>query len=475
MSDSFDVIVIGGGPAGYPAAIRAGQNKLSVACIDEWTNLDGSRAFGGTCLNAGCIPSKALLESTELFHRAQQEFSAHGIKVPDVSIDVAQMQKRKAGIVKTSTQGILALFKAAGVTPLQGHGKLLSGHRVEFTAPDGTRRELTAKNIILASGSAPIELRSAPFKSPHIVDSWGALELASVPKRLGVIGAGVIGLELGSVWRRLGSEVVMLEALPDFLAVADQQLAKEALRHFKKLGLDIRLGAKVTGAKVAGDAVDVTYTDGSGEQKVTVDRLVVAIGRRPYTKDLLGPGTGVELDERGFIKVDHECRTGAEGIWAVGDCVRGPMLAHKGKEEGVMVGDLIAGLVSEVNYKVVPSVVYTAPEIAWVGLTEEQVKAQGKPYKVGVFPFLASGRARAMEQAQGFAKVIAAKDDDEILGVHIIGPMAGELIAEAVLAMEYSASSEDLQRTIHAHPTLSEALHEAALAVDKRAIDSLNR
>jgi dihydrolipoamide dehydrogenase len=301
------------------------------------------------------------------------------------------------------------------------------------------------------------------------------LEFPSVPKRLGVIGAGVIGLELGSVWRRLGSEVVMLEALPDFLAVADQQLAKESLRHFKKLGLDIRLGAKVTAASVVGDAVDVTYTDAKGEQKLTVDRLVVAIGRRPYTKDLLGPDTGVQLDERGFIKVDHECRTGAEGVWAVGDCVRGPMLAHKGKEEGVMVADLIAGLYGEVNYKVIPSVVYTAPEIAWVGLTEEQVKADGKPYKVGVFPFMASGRARAMEQAQGFAKIIAAKDDDEILGVHIIGPMAGELIAEAVLAMEYSASSEDLQRTIHAHPTLSEALHEAALAVDKRAIDSINR
>jgi len=470
MADSFDVVVIGGGPAGYPAAIRAGQNKLTVACIDEWTNLDGTRAFGGTCLNAGCIPSKALLESTELFHRAHVEFAAHGIKAPDVTIDVGQMQKRKAGIVKTMTQGILALFKGAGVTPLQGHGKLLPGKRVEFTAPDGTRRELSAKHVVLASGSAPIELRSAPFQSPHIVDSWGALEFPSVPKRL-----GVIGLELGSVWRRLGSEVVMLEALPDFLAVADQQLAKEALRHFKKLGIDIRLGAKVTGAKVAGDAVEVSYTDSQGEQKTTVDRLVVAVGRRPYTKDLLASGSGVELDERGFIKVDHQCRTGVDGVWAVGDCVRGPMLAHKGKEEGVMVADLIAGHFAEVNYKTVPSVIYTAPEIAWVGLTEEEVKAQRKAYKVGVFPFLASGRARAMEQAQGFAKVIAAKDDDEILGVHIIGPMAGELIAEAVLAMEYSASSEDLQRTIHAHPTLSEAIHEAALAVDKRAIDSINR
>jgi dihydrolipoamide dehydrogenase len=374
------------------------------------------------------------------------------------------------------TGGILALLKGAGVTPLQGHGKLLSGKRVEYKAHDGSTRVLTAKQVVLASGSSPMELRSAPFDGKNIIESWGALELGAVPKRLGVIGAGVIGLELGSVWKRLGSEVVVLEALPDFLAVADGQVAKEALRHFKKQGLDIRLGAKVTGAKVEGGAVNVAYTDEKGaQQSVQVDKLVVAIGRRPFTKDLLGEGTGVELDERGFIKVDHECRTGAEGIWAVGDVVRGPMLAHKGKEEGVMVADLIAGHFAEVNYKTVPSVIYTQPEIAWVGKTEEQVKASGVEYKTGVFPFLASGRARAMEAAAGFAKVIAAKASDEILGVHIIGPMAGELIAEAVLAMEYSASSEDLQRTIHAHPTLSEAVHEAALAADKRAIDSLNR
>jgi dihydrolipoamide dehydrogenase len=475
MADSFDVVVIGGGPAGYPAAIRAGQNKLSVACIDEWKNRDGTAAFGGTCLNAGCIPSKALLESSELYHRLHDEFAAHGIQATGVSLDLATMQKRKAGIVKVSTQGIMALFKGAGVTPLQGHGKLLSGRKVEFTAHDGSKRELQAKHVVLASGSTPTELRSAPFDGKSIVDSWGALEFDTVPRRLGVIGAGVIGLELGSVWRRLGSEVIVLEALPDFLAIADQQLAKEAARHFKKQGLDIRLGAKVSGAKVIGGAVEVAYTDAKGEQKVTVDKLVVAIGRLPFTKDLLADGTGVQLDERGFIKVDDECRTAVEGVWAVGDCVRGPMLAHKGKEEGVMVADLIAGHFSEVNYKTVPSVIYTAPEIAWVGLTEEQVKASGRAYKSGVFPFLASGRARAMEAAQGFTKVIAAQDDDEILGVHIIGPMAGELIAEAVLAMEYSASTEDLQRTIHAHPTLSEALHEAALAVDKKAIDSLNR
>jgi dihydrolipoamide dehydrogenase len=475
MADSFDVIVIGGGPAGYPAAIRAGQNKLTVACIDQWRNRDGSYAFGGTCLNAGCIPSKALLESSELYTRAREEFAVHGIQVADVGFDVAQMQKRKSGIVKTSTQGINALFKASGVTALQGHGKLLPGRRVQFTAADGTRRELTAKHVILASGSEPAELKVAPFKAPHIIDSWGALDLQSVPKRLGVIGAGVIGLELGSVWRRLGSQVTVLEALPEFLSIADQQLAKEAARHFKKQGLEIRLGAKVSGAKVSGDAVEVSFEDAQGKHSLTVDRLIVAAGRRPFTADLLAEGTGVALDPRGFIQVDEHCRTGAEGVWAVGDCVRGPMLAHKGKEEGVMVADLIAGHYGEVNYKTIPSVIYTVPEIAWVGLTEEQVKSSARAYKVGVFPFLASGRARAMEQAQGFAKIIAAQDDDEILGVHIIGPMAGELIAEAVLAMEFSASSEDLQRTIHAHPTLSEALHEAALAADKRAIDSINR
>ena len=473
--DAFDVIVIGAGPAGYPAAIRAAQNKLSVACIDEWKNHDGTATFGGTCLNAGCIPSKALLESTELYHRLQAEFPIHGIKVSGIELDVAQLQKRKSSVVHAMTQGIVALFKAAGVTGLQGHGRLIAGRRVEFTAHDGSRRTLSARHVVLASGSAPIELRSAPFKSPYIVDSWGALEFEAVPKRLGVIGAGVIGLELGSVWRRLGAEVTVLEALPDFLAFADQQLAREALRHFKKQGLDIRLGAKVSGAEISGGAVSVIYSDAKGEQRISVDRLVVAIGRRPYTKNLFAPDTGVQLDEHGFIRVDDSCRTGVENVWAIGDCVRGPMLAHKGKEEGVMVADLIAGRYGEMNYKVIPSVIYTAPEIAWVGLTEEQVKASGRAYKTGTFPFLASGRARAMEQAVGFAKIVAARDDDEILGVHIVGPLAGELIAEAVLAMEYSASSEDLQRTIHAHPTLAEAVHEAALSVDKRSIDSINR
>lgn len=476
MSEHYDVIVIGGGPAGYPAAIRAGQNGLKVACIDGWKNLDGAPAFGGTCLNAGCIPSKILLESSELYHRAHEEFATHGIKTGAVSIDVAKMQQRKSGIVKTMTGGIAGLLKSAGVTALQGRGTLHSGRKVEFVAHDGTRKMLSATHVVLASGSVPTPLKSAPFDGKQIVDSWGALEFDAVPKRLGVIGAGVIGLELGSVWRRLGAEVVVLEAMPEFLAMADQQVAKEALKHFRKQGLDVRLGAKVTAAKVVKQAVEVTYADAAGAaQSLTVDKLIVCIGRRPYTEGLLAEGTGVVVDARGFVEVDDHCHTAAENVWAVGDCVRGPMLAHKGKEEGVAVADRIAGRHAHVNYDLVPSVIYTAPEIGWVGRTEEQVKAAGIDYKTGVFPFMASGRARAMEAAQGFAKVIAARDDDRILGVHIIGPMAGELIAEAGLALEYGASAEDLQHTMHAHPTLSEALHEAALAADKRAIDMPNR
>jgi dihydrolipoamide dehydrogenase len=475
MSDQYDVVVIGAGPAGYPAAIRAGQNKLKVACVDEWKNLDGTYAFGGTCLNAGCIPSKALLESSELYQRAKDEFGVHGIKIGDLTLDLGAMQKRRAAIVKTMTGGITALFRANGVVGIQGHGRLLPENKVLVTGPDGTQKTLEAKHVVLASGSIPVQLKTVPHDGKYIVDSWNALEFDAVPARLGVIGAGVIGLELGSVWRRLGSEVTMLEALEQFLPIADGAIAKEAQRHFKKQGLDIKLGAKVSAAVVAGGAVDVTYVDAQGEHKLTVDKLVVAVGRKPFTDGLLADGTGVRLDPRGFIQVDEHCRTGVPNVWAIGDVVRGPMLAHKGKEEGTMVADLIAGHFAEVNYKVIPSVIYTAPEIAWVGQTEEQVKASGRAYKVGTFPFAASGRARAMEAAQGFAKIVSAKDDDEVLGIHVIGPMAGELISEAVLAMEYSASTEDIQRTIHAHPTLSEAIHEAALAVDKKAIDSLNR
>ncbi len=475
MSDAYDVIVIGAGPAGYPAAIRAGQNKLKVACVDEWQNTDGSYAFGGTCLNAGCIPSKALLESSELFQRAKDEFAVHGIKIGALTLDLGAMQKRRASVVKTMTNGINSLFKANGVVGIQGHGRLLPGNKVAVKGADGSERTLEAKHVILASGSVPIRLRSVPHDGKYIVDSWNALEFDAVPARLGVIGAGVIGLELGSVWRRLGSEVVVIEALEQFLPMVDQTIAKEALRHFKKQGLDIKLGAKVSSAAVSGNAVDVVYSDAQGEHSLQVDKLVVAVGRRPFTEGLLAEGTGVEVDDRGFVVVDEHCRTSAANVWAIGDVVRGPMLAHKGKEEGVMVADLIAGNYGEVNYRVIPSVIYTAPEIAWVGQTEEQVKAGGRAYKVGVFPFAASGRARAMEAGAGMAKIVSAKDDDEVLGVHVIGPMAGELISEAVLAMEYSASTEDIQRTIHAHPTLSEAIHEAALAVDKKAIDAINR
>lgn len=475
MSDLYDVVVIGAGPAGYPAAIRAAQNKLRVACVDEWKNFDGTYAFGGTCLNAGCIPSKALLESSELYQRAKEEFSLHGIKTGDLKVDLATMQKRRASIVKTMTGGITALFKANGVVGFQGHGKLLPGNKVLVTGAGGAEKILEAKHVVLASGSVPVRLKSVPHDGKYIVDSWNALEFDAVPPRLGVIGAGVIGLELGSVWRRLGSEVTVLEAMDQFLPMADGAIAKEAQRHFKKLGLDIKMGSKVSSAAVAGTAVNVVYSDAQGEHSLQVDKLVVAVGRRPFTEGLLAEGTGVQLDARGFIQVDEHCRTGVANVWAVGDVVRGPMLAHKGKEEGVMVADLIAGHFAEVNYKVIPSVIYTAPEIAWVGQTEEQVKASGRPYKVGTFPFAASGRARAMEAAQGMAKIVSAKDDDEVLGIHVIGPMAGELIGEAVLAMEYSASTEDIQRTMHAHPTLSEAIHEAALAVDKKAIDAINR
>lgn len=475
MGRNFDVVVIGAGPAGYVAAIRASQNGMNVACIDEWENTDGSNAFGGTCLNAGCIPSKALLESSELFHRARHEFGRHGIKVDGATVDLGQMQKRKDGIVRQLTGGVAGLFKANKVTGLVGHGRLLAERKVEFTPVDGDAETLDARYVVLATGSTPIELDVAKFDGKRIVDSWGALEFEEVPKTLGVVGGGVIGLELGSVWSRLGSEVTVLEAMDDFLFMADRDVAQEAEKQFKKQGLDIRLGAKVSSAKVSGRKVKVDFEDSNEKQTLEVDKLIVAVGRRPFTDGLLGDGAGVQLDERGFIVVDDECRTNVKGVFAVGDCVRGPMLAHKGSEEGVMAADLIAGEIAEMNYKVIPSVIYTAPEIAWVGKTEDEVTKEGRRYKVGSFPFSANGRAKALEQTAGMVKIISAEDDDEILGVHIVGPMAGELISEAVLAMEFSSSTEDIQRTIHAHPTLAEALHEASLAADKRALNFPNK
>ena len=477
MNQSFDVVVIGAGPAGYVCAIRAAQNGLKTACVDNWKNPDGKHALGGTCLNAGCIPSKALLESSEMFHKAKHEFASHGIKLGTPQVDVQVMQARKSKIVSSLTGGIAALFKSNNVTGIQGTARLLRNGSVEVSDCGDPKKKdiIQAGHIVLASGSEPVELKVAPFDGKDIVDSWGALEFTSVPKRLGIIGGGVIGLELGSVWHRLGSEVAIIEAMENFLFMADQQIAQAASREFKKQGLDVRLGAKVTGAAKAKDGVRVQYEDKDGKHDLTVDQLIVCVGRKPTTTNLLEDGCGVKTDSRGFIQVDDECRTGVRNIWAIGDCVRGPMLAHKGSEEGVMVADLIAGKVAEMNYDVIPSIIYTWPEIAWVGKTEEELKKLAIRYKAGSFPFAANGRAKAMEAASGMVKILARADTDEILGVHILGPMASELIAEAVVAMEFRASAEDIQRTIHAHPTLSEAMHEASLAVDKRAIHAINR
>lgn len=472
--NKYDVVVIGAGPAGYPASIRAAQNGLTVACIDEWKNKDGSHSYGGTCLNAGCIPSKALLESSELYFRSRSEFKEHGVVIDKVGLDLGAMQARKGNIVRQLTRGIGALLKSNGVEAIRGHGRLIDGTTVEVTDAEGKQKVVHGDNIVLATGSMPMVLPEAPLHSNLVVDSWGALEFEEVPERLGVIGSGVVGLELGSVWQRLGSEVVILEALGDFLPMVDLDVARETHRHLKGQGLDIRLGAKVTGTTISENNVTVTYTVDGESHNLEVDRLVVCVGRRPFTDSLFGENAGVELDNQGFICVDSSCRTAVPTVWAVGDVVRGPMLAHKGTEEGVMVADLIAGKFSEVSYKIIPSVIYTSPEVSWVGQTEAEVKASGIAYKVGTFPFLANGRAKSMDQSKGLVKLIAAQDDDGILGVHIVGPLAGELIAEAVLAMEFSASAEDLQRTMHAHPTLTEALHEAALSADGNAIHMIN-
>jgi dihydrolipoamide dehydrogenase len=474
MSEQFDVIVIGAGPAGYVAAIRAAQLGLKTACIDSFIGKDGKPALGGTCLNVGCIPSKALLDSSKQFHNLTHGFAAHGISAKDAQIDVGTMVGRKDKIVKQFTGGITQLFKANKVTAIAGFATLLPNRIVSVKALDDSVSEYSATNVIIATGSVPIELPFAKFDGKAIVDNAGALDFTEVPKRLGVIGAGVIGLELGSVWKRLGAEVTILEALPDFLAAADADIAKVAAREFKKQGLDIRLGAKLGKAEIQSDGVHLTYTDAKGEQNLVVDKLLVAVGRRAATQGVLGEGTGVKLDDRGRVDVDAHNWTGVEGIWAVGDCVRGPMLAHKGSEEGIAVAELIAGKAGHVNLDTVPWVIYTEPEIAWVGKTEEQVKAEGIPYKTGSFPFAAIGRAVAMNETAGHVKIIAHADTDRILGVHMVGPVVSELISEAVVTMEFKGSAEDLARIVHAHPTLSEAVHEAALAVDKRAIHKAN-
>lgn len=475
MSKTFDVIVIGAGPAGYVCAIRAAQLGLSVACIERYRNAEGKGALGGTCLNVGCVPSKTLLDSSHRYAQVN-DLTDHGIAISGVKLDVPAMLARKDRIVTQLTGGIAALFKANGVTSLFGSGRLLAGRKVEFTDHEGNTEILEAGNVVLATGSQSIDISVAPVDGKTIINSTGALELAQVPKRLGVIGAGVIGLELGSVWRRLGSEVVLMEAMDTFLAMVDKQIAREANKALTAQGLDIRMGCRVTGTELRRGKVIVTYLAADGaEQKETFDRLIVCVGRRPVTEDLLAPDSGVQLDERGLVFVDDTCATNAPGVWAIGDVVRGPMLAHKGSEEGVMVAERIAGQQTQMNYGIIPSVIYTDPEIASVGLTEEQLKQSGEPYKVGTFPFAANARALAADAGAGMVKVLAHEETDRVLGCHVIGPAAAELVQQAAIAMEFGTSAEDLGMMVFAHPTVSEALHEAALAVNGHAIHTASR
>lgn len=476
MSNQFDVIVIGAGPAGYVAAIRCAQLGMNTACIDAWLDAEGKPSLGGTCLNVGCIPSKALLESSEIYHQAQHEFSAHGLQIGDVSMDIAKMQARREGIVESLTSGIGGLFKTNGVTAIAGHAELQGPGNVKVTDHEGGETEYKAGKIIIAAGSEPTELKIAPFDHERILDSSDALELSEVPGKLGVIGAGIIGLELGSVWSRLGADVTLLETVEQLLPMTDKQIAREAAKQFKKQGLDIRLGARVLSAKAHKKGVTVEYTTGE-EDKLTeeYDKIIVAVGRRPVTAGLAAKKAGLRLDERGFVAVDEQFRTNLPDVYAVGDVIGGMMLAHKGSEEGVVVAEILAGQAGHMNYNCVPSVIYTNPEIAWVGKTEEQAKAEGIECRSGSFPFAASGRAKAMESTAGLVKIIADAKTDEIIGAHMIGPYVSELIAELVLAMEYRATAEDVARTIHAHPALAEAVHEAALAVDNRAIHIANR
>ena len=473
-SKQFDVIVIGGGPGGYIAAIRAAQLGFNTACIDEWKNDKGGPAPGGTCTNVGCIPSKALLQSSEHFEHAGKHFAEHGIGVGQLSLDLARMLGRKDAVVKQNNDGILYLFKKNKVSFFHGRGSFAAARDggYEIKVAGAAEETLFAKQVIVATGSNPRQLPGAEFDEELILSNDGALRIPAVPKKLGVVGSGVIGLEMGSVWRRLGAEVTILEALPAFLGAADEAVAKEAAKVFKKQGLDIQLGVKISAVEKAKNGVSVKYTDAKGgEQTLACDRLIVSIGRVPNTVGLNPEAVGLKLDERGAIVVDAECRTNLPGVWAVGDVVRGPMLAHKAEEEGVAVAERIAGQHGHVNFNTIPWVIYTSPEIAWVGQTEQQLKAEGRAYKAGQFPFLANGRARALGDTTGFVKVIADAKTDEILGVHIIGPYASELISEAVVAMEFKASSEDIARICHAHPSLSEATKEAALAVEKRTLN----
>ena len=468
--DTYDVIVIGAGPAGYHAAIRAAQLGLNTACIEKWIGKSGKPVFGGTCLNVGCIPSKALLDASHKYAEARDHFAEIGIMTGDLSVDVPAMISRKDDVVTKLTGGVSALFKSNGVTALEGSAKLLANRVVEFTPHDGAASQLTAEHVVIATGSVPVDIPPCPLVDEVVVDSTGALEFQAVPKRLGIIGAGVIGLELGSVWARVGAEVVVLEALPDFMPALDKQIARETAKQLGRQGLDIRLGTRVTGSTVKGDTVEVTFTDGDGDHEEVFDKLIVAVGRKPYTEGLFAADAGVNMDEGGFVFVDEFCNTEAPGICAVGDVVRGPMLAHKGMEEGIMVAERIAGHKPAVNYDCVPGVIYTHPEVAWVGRSEQECKAAGEDVNVGMFPFAASGRALASNDTDGLIKVVADAETDRVLGVHMVGPHVSELIAEAVIAMEFESSAEDLGLTMFAHPTLSESLHEAALAVSGHAI-----
>lgn len=474
MSKQFDVVVIGAGPGGYIAAIRASQLGMSVACIDAWSNSLGEAAPGGTCTNVGCIPSKALLQSSEHFEEAGSHFEDHGINIGSLSLNLKKLISRKETVVKQNNEGILYLFKKNNISFFHGFGSF-SGQTEGgwcIKVDDSANTDIIAKHVVIATGSSAREFPGLPFDEKLVLSNDGALRIDSVPKKLGVIGGGVIGLEMGSVWRRLGSHVTVLEAMPNFLTSADSQIAKEALKVFTKQGLDIQVGVNIDSIKIVGDSITINYKDGKDTHKeLVVDKLIVSIGRLPYTDKLNSSLVGLKVDDKGFIGVDADCRTNLPNVWAIGDVVRGPMLAHKAEEEGVAVAERIAGQHGHVNFDTIPSVIYTSPEIAWVGKNEQQLKQDGRDFRVGTFPFLANGRARALGDTTGFVKVIADTKTDEVLGVHIIGPMASELISEAVTIMEFRGSSEDIARICHAHPTLSESLKEAALAVDKRSLN----
>ena len=475
MSDSFEVIVIGSGPAGYVCAIRCAQLGLKTAVIEQNVGSNDQPQLGGTCLNVGCIPSKALLDSSHRYAEAAGHLSDHGIGVSDVTLDIASMMARKEKIVSQLTGGVSGLLKVNGITVITGTATLNAGRQVAVASADGSSQTYTADHVVLAAGSEPAAIPPAPVDGDRVVDSTGALCFEAVPQRLGVIGAGVIGLELGSVWARLGAEVVMLEAMDQFLPNMDEQIAAESGKIFAKQGLDIRLGARVTGVSVSDDGVDVTYSQGDASETERFDRLIVAVGRSPRTTGLFSADSGVTMDERGFIFVNDYCATEAPGVWAVGDIVRGPMLAHKGSEEGVMVAERIHGKSAQLNYDVIPSIIYTHPEVAAVGKTEQELKAEGVDYKAGTFPFAAIGRALASGETEGMVKILSDADSDQILGAHVVGPSAADLVQQIVIAIEMAASTEDLQLMVFGHPTMSEAVHEAALAVDGRAIHMVNR